>query len=189
MRGNVLTVCNKVRELENGLRSLLLLFPGRLRDKYDRVLVNRGCKFQGQLIARKRSFVALPFIFYSQNKEYIWNKATRKLSRWTFSNTEKGVFRKNNACYLKCWQLFFTTVMPNQVVYYQQGGGKVNSDQQIAASEWHCPWPGPFYWKSEPSVVKIQQYCSFPVSAMLALRCAGLSWKGGTLVDFGNIGV
>ena len=38
----------------------------------------------------------------------------------------------------------FSLVMPNQVVYYQKGCGKVKGDQQIAASECHCPWPGKF---------------------------------------------
>ena len=58
--------------------------------------------------------------------------------------------------------LFTTTGMPNQVVYEQRGCGKVSSDQQIATSEWHCPWPGHFDWKSEPSVVKIQQKLLVP---------------------------
>ena len=96
-------------------------------------------------IVRKRSFVVLLFVFNSQNEVYLWNKAIKR--RRTFSNNEKGAFCLNNTYYLIFWSVgsyFFTIAMPNQVMYYQKGRGKVSGDQQIAVSACHCPWAGRF---------------------------------------------
>ena len=97
-----------------------------------------GCKFQGQLIAKKEALLRCLLFAILKIRCIYEIKQPESCSWWTFSNHENGVFRKNHAYYVKCWQLFFTTVMSYQVIYYQQGVGKGSSDQQIAASGWHC---------------------------------------------------
>ena len=61
------------RKIKRMMRLDQLLKNKREREREREVemgVVEWKLKFQGQLIARKRSFVALPFICYSQNKVY-----------------------------------------------------------------------------------------------------------------------
>ena len=84
-------------------------------------------------IVRKRAFVVLFFVFNSQNEVNLWNKTIKK------KKADLSIMRKEPFVWIMLiiWGVgsyFFTIAMPNPVVYYQKGRGKVSGYQQIAAS-------------------------------------------------------
>ena len=86
-------------------------------------------------VARKRSLLYC-FLFSILKMRCMYEINNQKAECGPF-NDEKGAFCLNNAYYLIIWSVgsySFTIAMPNPVVYYQKGRGKVSGYQQIAAS-------------------------------------------------------
>ena len=118
------------------------------KEKLKWVLVIGRLKFQGQL--QEKEALLCCFLFSIIKMRCIYEIKQSKRRRRTLPNNEKGAFCLNNAYYLIIWSvgsIFFTIGMPNQVVYYQKGRGKVGGDQHIAVSACHCPWPGRFIFR------------------------------------------
>ena len=93
--------------------------------------IQRMALVNGVLISRptvrKRAFVVLLFVFNSQNEVYLWNKTIKK------KNADLSIMRKEPFIW-SVGSYSCTIAMPNPVVYYQKGRGKVSGYQQIAAS-------------------------------------------------------